>query len=307
MDADKLVLGFDIGGTQVRVALGNQDRIIAQCATTWPSDLSPADEVRFVADQALELQRAHLPDQPVQAVGVALAALVDRSGTVASWPNRPHWRGLAFRSLLAERLSVPTVIEDDANAAALAEYTHGAGRGYGHVLVLMAGTGIGAGLILDGRLFRGRNGWAGELGHLVVQPDGPLCACGQRGCLQMLAAGRALERAALAQGLSDVPALIAAASHEHPQAQAAIMESGRWIGLAAANVVNLLDLEAVVIGGGLLGLGAAWWSAIEETLYANLLNGDVRRVGLHRAELLDDVGLLGALALASQLTESARE
>lgn len=206
MEADRLVLGFDIGGTQVRVALGNQDRIIAQRATTWPSDLSPADEVRFVSDQALELQRAHPPDQPVQTAGVALAALVDRSGTVVSWPNRPRWRGLAFRSLLAERMSVPMVIEDDANAAALAEYTHSAGHGYRHVLVLMAGTGIGAGLILDGRLFRGRNGWV-----------------------------------------------------------------------------------------------------IEETLHANLRNTDVRRVALHRAELLDDVGLLGALALASQLVESPGE
>lgn len=300
MAADELLLGFDIGGTQVRAALGSQDRMIAQQAASWPSSLAPAEEVRFVADLALDLQRSHAPHQPIQAVGVALAALVDGSGTVVSWPNRPGWRGLPFRELLAEHLPVPTVIEDDANAAALAEYARGAGRGYRHVLVLMAGTGIGAGLILDGRLFRGRSGWAGELGHLVVQADGPLCACGHRGCLQMVASGRTLERAAIDQGLADVPALIAAA-HADRRAQAAIVDCGRWIGLAAANVVNLLDLEAVVIGGGLLGLGAAWWSAIEETLHAHLLNVEARSVGLHRAELLDHVGLLGALTLAAQL------
>jgi glucokinase len=304
MATDRLVLGFDIGGTQVRAALGKRNQIVAQRAATWPRDRSPADEVEFVAELAFELHRQHTPDEPIQAAGVALAALVDRSGRVVHWPNKPGWRDLPFRSLLAERLGVPTVVEDDANTAALAEYTHGAGRGYRQVLVLMAGTGIGAGLILDGHLFRGRHGWAGELGHVVMQPDGPECTCGHRGCLQSLASGRALERIAAAQGLADVPALIASANNGELPARTAIITCGRWIGLATANLVNLLDLEAIVIGGGLLGLGDLWWSAIEQTLHANMLNGAYASVALHRAALPDSAGLLGALTLATQRIES---
>lgn len=261
-------------------------------------------DVRFVIDLARGFLRQRVPGQRIYAVGVALAALLDNSGTVVSWPNRPHWRGLEFRRLMSAMLSLPIVIEDDANAAAVAEYSLGVSEGVDHVLVVMAGTGIGAGLILNRQLFRGRYGWAGEFGHMVVQPDGPPCSCGLRGCLQMLASGRALERAALAQGLADVPALVAAADLGNAAAQEAIVASGRWIGLAAANVVNLLDLESVVIGGGLLKLGPAWWSAIHESLYANLLNGDMRNVHFQPAALPQHVGLYGAHVLAWQLADS---
>jgi glucokinase len=303
MEIDPTLLALDIGGTQVRAALVRGGKILAHRTTTWPSGLSSTEEVSLVADFSVSLlnQKDDAQAGPVAAVGVALAALTNAAGDVVSWPNRPAWSGLPFQALLQARLGLPVVVEDDANAAALAEWAFGAGHSYQHLLVMMVGTGVGAGLILNGTLFRGRHGWAGELGHLIVDAEGPACPCGNRGCLQMLASGRALERLAAERGLPGAVAVTSAAEQGEAWALEALTTSGRWLGLAAANVVNLLDLEAVIIGGGLSGLGPPWWSTLDETLYAHLLNVNHRTVALHRAVLPDTAGLLGAAYLAGQM------
>jgi len=300
MTYSKPILGLDIGGTNVRAALIRGSEVTAIRGATWPADLSPEEEVGFVADQALAVVgEARLT---ARAAGVSLAALLTKKGVVAHWPNRPNWRGLAFRSLLEARLGMPIVIEDDANAAAMAEWAYGSGRGYRQLLVVMVGTGVGAGLILDGRLYRGGFGWAGELGHVTVSPDGPPCPCGKHGCLQTLASGRALERVATDRGLGAASAVTAAAELGEEWAQHALADCGRQLGLALANAVNLLDLEAVVVGGGLSVLGQTWWTGLERALRANLINRDHREVALLRAKLPDTAGLIGAALLARKTT-----
>ncbi len=171
----------------------------------------------------------------------------------------------------------------------------------------MAGTGIGAGLVLEGRLFRGRNGWAGEIGHVTVLPEGPACPCGKRGCLQVLSSGRALERVAAQHGLTNASQLAEAAARNERWAFEALASSGRWLGFALAGAVNLLDLELIVVGGGLSGLGDPWWSSIEQALRENTLNGKARQVRVVRAELPDTAGVLGAVALAREFSETALE
>jgi glucokinase len=302
MGSDDLLLGFDIGGTRIRTALAHGQQIVARQESTWPAHLSPVEEARFVAELALDLMARAAGSAPVRAAGVALAATTDTRGSVILWPNRPSWQGLAFRSLLEQWLQVPIAIEDDVNASALAEWAYGVGQiGYQHMLLMMVGTGVGAGLILNGQLFKGHHGWAGELGHVVMSQDGPACACGHQGCLQVLASGRALERVALAHGLNSASAVTNAAEQGEPWASAALADCGSWLGLAAANVVNLLDLEAVVIGGSLSMIGPPFWSTLEETLYTNILSPDRRSVALHRAQLSDNSGLMGAIILAERL------
>lgn len=301
MRTDPVLLGFDIGGTQIRVALADGGRMLATRSTNWPVGLSPAEELARIADLALALAAGAGKTGTVAAAGVSLAATLDAEGTVVSWPNRPQWRGLRFKTLLESRLGVPVAVEDDANAAALAEWQDGAGQGYSDLMVMMAGTGVGCGLILNGRLFRGSGGWAGELGHQVMLPGGEECPCGHRGCLQTVASGRAIERSALRRNLPDAAALGRAAEEGQAWAVEEVAACGGWLGLAAANVVNLLDLEAVLVGGGLCKLPAVWWDALSETFDANLLNRDRRRVSLHKAALTEDAGLLGATCLARQL------
>jgi len=274
--------------------------VLASYDEKWPNGLSPEDEVKFVADLALGLiEETRLPE-PAKAAGVSLAALVNKEGVVIDWPNRPSWRGLSFRALLEQRIGLPVIIEDDCNAAAIAEWTLGAGRGYRNGLVAMIGTGIGAGLILDGRLFRGSNGWAGELGHITVEPNGDPCPCGKRGCLQLLAAGRALDNLAIRRGLGGASDLVTAAGRGETWARDSLEASGRWIGLALGSVINLLDLEAIIIGGGLSRLGSLWWTTIEKTLRSQVLNSSHRSIALHKAVLPGTAGLLGAITLAGQ-------
>ena len=304
MKTEATVIGVDIGGTWIRVALADESRIIGTEATRWPSGLSPAEEVNFIADVALKFAGKWGKADSVLAAGVSLAALVDVGGTIVTWPNRPQWRALPFKTILETRLGVPIKIEDDANAAALAEWQFGAGRGYHYLMVIMAGTGVGCGLILNDSLFRGHTGWAGELGHLVMLPEGIECPCGHRGCLQTVASGRALERVAFARNLPDAAALVNASQEGQAWASEELAVCGGWLGLAAANVANLLDLEAVIVGGGLSGHSEPWWKALTERFYANLLNRNHRQVNLHKATLSETVGLIGAISLAWESVKS---
>ena len=304
METEAIVIGFDIGGTWIRVALADESRLIATDAARWPSGLSPAGEVDFIAEMARKLAGKWGKTDSALAAGVSLAAMVDAGGSVVSWPNRPRWRGLSFKNMMETRLGVPVAVEDDANAAALAEWQFGAGRGYHYLMVMMVGTGVGCGLILNGRLFRGATGWAGELGHLVMLPDGMECPCGLRGCLQTIASGRALDRAALARDLPYAWALVKASAEGQAWALEELAVCGSWLGIAAANVTNLLDLEAVIVGGGLSGLSGAWWDALAETFNAHLLNRNYRQVKLHKATLSETAGLRGATSLAWQLVEA---
>lgn len=299
--ADAHLLGLEIGGTHVRVAVASGARILASRIERWHAGLSPDRELSWVAELALSLARAHSPNIRLLAAGVAAAALLDDTGAVLQWPNRPAWRGLPLKDSLRACLGLPVFIEDDANAAALAEATLGAGRSYTHLLVLTIGTGVGAGLILDKRLFRGRHGWAGELGHIVMQTDGPRCPCGKRGCLQMLASGRAFERLAAERGLrGGGVAVTNAALAGEAWAVEAVHACGRWLGLAVANAVDLLDLEAVVIGGGLGRQDAPLWRSLQETMQAHLLNAAHKQVALRGAELGEMAGLMGAVLIARQ-------
>jgi glucokinase len=311
MKLDTVVLGFDIGGTRVRAAVARGIDILASRSSLWPPGLSPEDEVKFVANLALDLMEETHLRASVKAAGISLAAIVNEDGVVIDWPNRLSWRGLQFRSMIEERIGLPTLIEDDGNAAALAEWAFGAGRGYHHGMVVMIGTGIGAGLILNDRLFRGSKGWAGELGHVTVEPDGPECPCGKRGCLQLLAGGRALDKLAVKRGLGGTNDLVIAANVGEHWAQEALKASGRWIGLALGSVVNLLDLEAIIVGGGLSRLGPPWWTTIEETLRREIFNSAHRGIVLSKALLPEECGLLGAITLACQMSgcaeASARE
>lgn len=289
------ILAFDIGGTHVRAAVIEDGRLIRDVKRRWSeSPRGPEDDVRVLEEMKVELAGAdELP------VGVALGALVDRDGVVLEWPNRPLWVGAGARALIERALGAAVSIDDDANCAAVAEWKLGAARGASHALVMTIGTGIGSGLIAGGALLRGSRGWAGELGHVTMDPEGPACSCGRRGCLQALASGRALEREAKRNERDGVAALFAAAEAGESWAVEALAASARWLGIAAANAVNLLDLEVIVVGGGLGAIfPERWWQDARNALFANILGRKHRTVRLERAAFGDTAGLLGAALLA---------
>ena len=271
-----LVAGFDIGGTNVRgVLLDRVGNVIATDRVAKPGD----PEALVEAVVAVVGRLADAAQDDVQAVGVGCAGAVDRRGVVRQSPNIAYLVEYPLGAELGRRLKLPTVVDNDATTATWAEVTTGAARGLANVVFVALGTGIGAGIVLDGEVRRGAQGFAGEVGHMIVDPGGPDCPCGRRGCWEMYASGGALGRMALAAALDRrAPALVEEAggdaeqvTGEHltaliargePAAMELLDEFGWWVGLGLNNLVNVLDVSAAVIGGGLSETGAPLIDAI---------------------------------------------
>jgi glucokinase len=311
----RVAVGVDVGGTKInafRVTGGGE--VLAR--ETVPT---PADDMAAILDAMVGAAQAVLaPD--VAAVGVGAAGLVEfATGIVAFAPN------LAFREArindhLGAALGLPVVTDNDANVAALAESRFGAGRGYDHVLLVTVGTGIGGGIVSGGRLFRGAHGFAAEIGHVIVEPGGPPCGCGNRGCWEQVASGHALARAGreavrrhpgslIARMAAGDPRNVAgpvvtdAAQQGDDVARRILAEVGRRLGEGIAGLVNVLDPEVVVVGGGAIAAGhllldparAAFLDAVESPEH----RPDVPIVP---ASLGNDAGAIGAAALALEET-----
>jgi glucokinase len=273
--------------------------------------------VAVLGDVAAELLARH-PD--AVAVGVGVPGLVDADGTLRYAPNLPGVDELPLAPPLAERLGRPVVVDNDANCAGWAEREVGAGHGRDHMVLVTLGTGIGGGIVLGGRLFRGHHGFAGEIGHMVVDPNGPRCPCGQRGCWERFASGSGLGRLAQEVAVSGraerVVALaggdpelvkgehVTAAAAEGDEEAAAIMaEFGWWVALGLANLANAFDPELFVLGGGLVEAGDVLLRPVRSAFHDLLEGADHRPpVGIEPAVLGEHAGAIGAALLARPAT-----
>jgi glucokinase len=222
--------------------------------------------------------------------------------------------------MIQEEFGLPTSLENDANAAALAEHRFGAGRGVDHMIYVAASTGIGGGFILDGRLYRGATGAAAEVGHMTILPHGPRCGCGNRGCLEALASGTAIAREARERIARGTPTLIAelaegdldritakmvaqAAEQGDGEAREIIDAAMIYLGVGMANLVNLLNPQLLVIGGGLTKMGARLFDPVRRAVDRQAFPATAAAVEIKCAELREEVGLLGAAAVAMAATE----
>jgi glucokinase len=224
---------------------------------------------------------------------------------VVSPLNIPAWRSFPLRARLRERFgAVPVRVHNDAICVVAGEHWRGAGRGRDNVLGMVVSTGVGGGLVLDGRVIEGASGNAGHIGHVAVEPeDGPLCLCGARGCLEAIARGPALvawaQREGWRQGQPDATAkdLADDGAHGHPVGVAAMRRAGRALGIAIASATCLCDLEVVSIGGGLSQAGAILFDPLEETLRSRARLAFARQLTVVPAALGQSAGLVGAAAL----------
>jgi glucokinase len=303
------------------VALGTSDRVVAEARVSTPG-ASAGDGGHAVAE-AVAAVVAQL-DQAVgahgarPAVGVGAPGMLDRQGRLRFAPNLPQAHGLDWRQLIGQRLPGRTIlIENDANFAALAEHRLGAAQGYQHVVMVTLGTGIGGGLVVDGRVQVGGHGFAGEIGHMVVDPAGPPCPCGRRGCWERYASGGGLgvlaREAALAGRLPAVVAVSggdpesvrgedvsAAAVGGDPDARRVVQEVGWWVGFGLANLACVLDPQCVVLGGGLVSAGDLLLDAARAA-FADLVEGGAARpeTAIVTAAFGERAGAVGA-ALAAR-------
>jgi len=287
-----MIAGIDLGGTCVRVAIAGSDGRIARSAETRTGDLAtPQALVAWACDQIERLGGGRRP----ASVGMAAPGPLDPvRGVLVNPPNLVGWRDVPITDMLAAAAGCSAHLENDANLAALGEFHHGAGRGSRNMVYVTWSTGVGAGLILEGRLFSGTNGAAGEIGHTIIDPGGPLDSCGQRGCVEAFCGGRALE----AQTGRSAESLFAAAADGDPDAAAVVRRAAVHMGYAIVNLTNLFDPQVIVMGGGV----TRSWAAVEPVLVAALADSPfiqaARRPRLCLAQLGDRAGQVGAVEWA---------
>ncbi len=318
MILERAVIGIDLGGTKISTALINSDGsiIVHDYRETCAVEGQEAVIGRMLDGARRVMAEAQVTPSQVAAVGVgAPGPLNVEMGVVVAPPNLPGWDRVPLKRLIEEGLGITTFLENDANAAALGEHRFGAGRGVEHMIYVTVSTGIGGGLILDGELYHGGSGMAGEIGHITIVPYGPLCNCGNRGCLEALASGTALARLARERVAHGVPTLIAdlaggdperitaklvadAAGQGDVEAQEILAEAMHYLGIGMANLVNLFNPQLIVIGGGLANIGEPLFGPVRRVIDRRAFRAQAQAVRVVRAALGNKVGVLGAAAVA---------
>lgn len=313
----RTVIAGDFGGTWLRAALVDEAGEILERREVPTPRTTDADKVtREILELVAGLVSTGGPI-PV-AVCIATAGLVDADrGRVDISPNIPAFRNLSLAGPVRERFGMPAFIENDASAAALGEYRFGAARGVRHLLHATLGTGIGGGIVVNGRLYRGANGLAGEIGHTVIDVSGPRCKCGSRGCLEAMVSGVAFaERARRLIESGKSPLLSAIAGDEPPTgvhlveaarqgdrvSEAEIRNGGHLLGVAIGGFINILNPDMVTLSGGLLDIGEMLLDPLYRAVRA-FGYGASPRTPIRLSELGDDAGLLGAAAVAFERLE----
>jgi glucokinase len=315
---DSLSLGIDLGGTKILTAVANtQGDMLSRDHSITPAKEGQEAVVKSILEsvgRALDQARISAPD--LTAVGVGAPGLSNpETGILFTSPNLPGWKDVPLRDIIENELGKKTFLINDANAAAVGELYFGAGRGARNFIYITVSTGIGGGIIIDGKICTGSIGTAGELGHMVINDEGPLCNCGNRGCWEALASGTALAREArheikngattsilqLAGG--DLEKINAEVIHEAAQdgdrlATELIARIAYYLGVGLANLINIFNPEVIVIGGGLSNIGDMLLKPAFEEAGRRAFKPAYQAVRFARAELGRNSGVMGAAAFA---------
>ncbi|MFF4215708.1 transcriptional regulator [Streptosporangium nondiastaticum] len=297
-----VVVGVDFGHTHLRVAVGNlAQRVLAEDAEPLDVDASAAQGL----DRAEQLVRRLIDDAGIDpgkiiGVGLGVPGPIDvETGTLGSTAILPGWAGTNPRDELAARLSVPVHVDNDANLGALGELVWGAGRGAADLAYIKVASGVGAGLVINGQIYRGPGGTAGEIGHITLDESGPVCRCGNRGCLETFTAARyvlPLLHSAHGSDLT-VARMVQLAREGDPGCRRVISDVGRHIGSGVANLCNLLNPRRVVLGGDLAPSGELVLAPIRESVSRYAIPSAARQLEVVPGALGGRAEVLGALAL----------
>ena len=304
-----LMLGVDIGGTDVKLGIVSASGEVLERGKI---ETRAAEGPPAVAFRVAEWLRGRSPERAsVSAAGVGCAGLIDgRRGWLYTSPNLPGWTGIPLGPIFEEALGRPALIENDANCAAYGEHRRGAGAGTTNFIALTLGTGVGGGIIVDGELYRGTAGFAGEIGHHVIQLDGPPCGCGKRGCLEaLIKAGSIVDRAramARSRGVErpdwnerlTVEAIHRAAVEGDDLAVRVLAETGRFLGVGLSNVIHIFDPDAIAIGGGVAGAGDFILEPARATVRDSYMDAAMSHVRIVPAQLGNSASFIGAALLA---------
>ena len=314
------VLAIDMGGTKIRTAIiSNKGQIIVKedCLTLADEGLEAVTgRILSGIDRLLNLRNIDLSQ--LHSISIAAAGAIDfEKGLITSSPNLPGWHDVPLRDIVRSKYRVDTFLINDASAAALGEHEFGAGRGVDNLILLTVGTGIGGGIIIDGKLYSGPSGSAGEIGHMTIDVNGQRCNCGNTGCLETLASGTAMAREAIKRikqgersSLTEIvegeiesitaEKVSVAAQGGDSLASEVIFKAATYLGVGMVNLVNIFNPEMIIVGGGVAKLGDLLLDPARQVVRERAFRLSAQAVRIVRTQLGDDSGLLGAVAFAFQ-------
>ena len=287
-----MLAGIDLGGTQVRVALARSD---GQMLTSIKTKTSLVNSPKLMVEWAAGEIERHRKGQKVRSIAIGAPGPIDiKKGVLVNPPNLPGWHNVPLATLLGKATGAKVHVANDADMAGLGEFHRGAGRGTRNMVYITWSTGVGGGLIIDGKLYRGAHGTAGEIGHMIVDPEGPLDKCGQRGCLEAFCGGNNLAR----QTGHPAAELFKAAARGDKAARLVVEGAARHMGQALISLTNAFDPEMFVMGGGVTHSWALVQPLLLETLKSSPFIKPARRPRLRRARLGDKAGQAGCVEWA---------
>jgi len=315
---DTKILGIDLGGTKILTAVANTEgKMLSRDHSITPAKEGPDVVVKSILESVgRALDQAHIAAADLTAIGLGAPGLSNpETGILFTSPNLPGWKDVPLRDIIAKELGKEAFLINDANAAAVGELYFGAGRGARNFIYITVSTGIGGGIIIDGKIYTGPTGTAGELGHMVIDDEGPQCNCGNKGCWETLASGTALSREArhrIKEGAAtsimkyaggNIEKIDAEAIHEAAQAgdkvaNELIARTAYYLGVGLANLVNIFNPEVIIIGGGLSNIGDMLLKPAFEEAGRRAFRQSYQAVRFARAELGRNSGVLGAAAYA---------
>ena len=317
---DQPALGIDLGGTKILTAVVNaRGEMLSRDHSVTPASHGPEAVIKAILDSTNRaLKQAGISASGLGAIGVGAPGLSNpETGILFTSPNLPGWQDVPLRDIVEKALDKKAFIINDANAAALGELYFGAARGARNFIYITLSTGIGGGIVTDGKIYTGASGTAGEVGHMTIDIEGPPCGCGHGGCWETLASGTALAREARQQveqaartsildyAEGDAARITAEAVHHAAQAgdrlaAELIAKTAFYVGVGLANLINLFNPELIVIGGGLSNIGDRLLEPAYRVARERAFPESYRAVRFARAELGRDSGVIGAAAFALQ-------
>lgn len=310
----KYAVGVDLGGTSIKIGIVSKEgKIIAKTAVETLADMGP----KTVVNQIKKGINSLLPGykKEIEGIGIGSPGIVSiEKGTVENPPNLNNWKKVQLGDLIESEFKIKVIVENDANAAAIGELIFGAGRKLNDFIMVTLGTGVGGGIIIDRKIYRGEIGAAGELGHTTIDYNGPQCNCGAKGCVETFVGNSYLVDRVVKeiQGKKDskifellnnnldylTPKIISDAAQSGDEfAKGVIVDTGRFLGYGLASSVNILDISKIVIGGGVAGFGKLLFDSIENTVKERTLKSLQSRVKILPAKLRNEAGILGASSL----------
>jgi glucokinase len=325
-DRDDLILGIDLGGTKVLAAVVNpQGQVISSHESVTPAAKGREAVIQCVVDSAHRaLQQAHVAMSEISAVGIGAAGISNpEAGILFTSPNLPGLREVLLGDIIQGKLGRKTFIINDANAAALGELYYGAARNARNFIYITISTGIGGGIVIDGKIYTGAIGIAGEIGHMTIDDNGPICNCGNRGCWETLASGTALGREAklkISKGVKTsilehargsienvTPQVIHSAAEKGDRvAKELIAQTGYYVGVGLANLLNIFNPELILMGGGLSNIGDMLLEPAFKTAEKRAYKEAFQAVRFASAELGGKSGAIGAATFALQEMKKVR-